>query len=137
MKAAVRYYTRSGNTQKLADAVAAVIGVRAETTDVPVTEPVDVLLLASSVYATGVDEHVKEFISTLDKAMVKRIVNLSTAALLPSTYSQVQKLLLEKGIPLDTREYHCRGQFAFMHRGKPDAEDLKRAEDFAKGIIKG
>ena len=43
MKAAVRYYTRSGNTQKLADAVAAVIGVRAETTDVPVTEPVDVL----------------------------------------------------------------------------------------------
>ena len=93
--------------------------------------------MASSVYATGVDEHVKEFISTLDKAMVKRIVNLSTAALLPSTYSQVQKLLLEKGIPLDTREYHCRGQFAFMHRGKPDAEDLKRAEDFAKGIIKG
>lgn len=33
MKIAVRYYSRSGSTKKLADAVAQAVGVTAQTTD--------------------------------------------------------------------------------------------------------
>ena len=51
MNYAVAYYTRSGNTKKVADAIAEVIGV--PTTDISkgLSADVDVLFLGSSLYA--------------------------------------------------------------------------------------
>ncbi|MBR7046062.1 MAG: flavodoxin, partial [Lachnospiraceae bacterium] len=60
----------------------------------------------------------------------------STAALVRSTYKQVGKLLKEKNIPMAEEEFYCRGSFGPMHKGKPDAEDLKRAAGFAKKIAR-
>ncbi len=133
-KIAVRYYTKTGNTQKLAEAIAEAVGVKAETVDVPVEQDVDILFLGSSVYAAGVDAHVKTFINSLD-SRVKKVVNFSTAAILSSTYSQVKKLLDEKGVPLDEREFHCKGSFNIIHKGKPDEQDIKNAREFAKSIL--
>ena len=42
MKVAIRYYTRGGNTKKLADAISKAVGVDAETTSVPLTGDVDI-----------------------------------------------------------------------------------------------
>lgn len=54
MKTAVRYFTMTGNTKKLAEAIAAALDVTAEDLSKPLTEDVDVLFLGSSVYAAGV-----------------------------------------------------------------------------------
>lgn len=135
MKTAIRYYSKTGNTKKLADAISQAAGIPAGTVEQPITEPVDVLFLGSAVYAAGVDNKVKTFISALDKDKVKKVVNFSTAALLPSTYKQVKQLLEQKGIPVDEREFHCRGSFKMLHRGRPDTEDLKRVQEFVNGII--
>ena len=45
MKAAVRYYTKTGNTKRLAEAVAKAIGAEALPISAPVTEPVAILFL--------------------------------------------------------------------------------------------
>ena len=66
MKIAIRYYSRGGNTTKLAKAISEAVGVEAFTTDVPLKEDVDILFLGSSVYAYGVDDHVKQFIDGID-----------------------------------------------------------------------
>lgn len=134
MKVAVRYYTRGGNTKKLAEAIAGAVGVEAETTAVPLTEDVDILFLGSSVYANGVDNEVKEFIRGIG-VKVGKVVNFSTAALVKSTYKQVSKLLEEKRIPLAKEEFYCKGSFAVLHRGRPNAEDCKAAADFAGKIV--
>ena len=134
MKAAIRYYSRGGNTKKLAEAIAAAIGVEAMTTDAPLTEDVDVLFLGSSVYAFGVDESVSRFIEGID-VKVGKVVNFSTAALVKSTYRQVGKLLAAKGIPFAGEEFACRGSFAMMHKGKPDADDCRAAAAFAKKML--
>ena len=134
MKIAVRYFTRGGNTKKLADAIAEAAGVKAETMSVPLSEDVDILFLGSSVYAGGVDDEVKTFIKEIN-ANVGKVVNFSTAALVRSTYKQVAKLLAEKNIPLAKEEFYCKGSFAIMHKGKPDEKDCKAAADFAKKII--
>ena len=134
MKIAVRYFTKSGNTKKLADAIAAAVGEQAQTVSVPLTEDVDILFLGSSVYAAGVDGAVKKFISGID-VKVGKVVNFSTAAILKSTYKQVAKLLAEKNITMAEEEFYCRGSFTVMHKGKPDADDCKAAADFAKKII--
>ena len=134
MKVAIRYYTRGGNTKKLADAISKAVGVDAETTSVPLTGDVDILFLGSSVYANGVDSEVKEFIKGIN-VKVGKVVNFSTAALIKSTYKQVSKLLGEKQIPLAKEEFYCRGSFAVMHKGRPNADDCNAAADFAKKIL--
>ena len=134
MRVAIRYYTRGGNTKKLADAIAEAIGVEAKTTAEPLTEDVDILFLGSSVYAYGVDDEVKKFIKGID-VRVGKVVNFSTAAIIKSTYKQVAKLLAEKNISFAKEEFACRGSFAVMHKGKPDADDCKAAADFAKKIV--
>lgn len=134
MKTAVRYYSRGGNTEKLAKAIAEAVGVEALTTEVPLSEDVDILFLGSSVYAYGVDDSVKKFIAG-NRAKIGKVVNFSTAALIRSTYKQVSRLLEEKNIPMAKEEFYCRGSFGPMHKGKPDAEDLKKAAEFAKKIV--
>lgn len=134
MNIAIRYYSRGGNTEKVAKAIGEAIGVPALTMDCPLTEDVDVLFLGSAVYAYGVDDAVKDFISGID-VKVGKVVNFSTAALIRSTYKQVGKLLAAKNIPLAKEEFYCRGAFGPMHKGKPDGEDLLKAADFAREIV--
>lgn len=134
MKTAIRYYSRGGNTKKLADAISKAIGVEAKITSEPLTEDVDILFLGSAVYAYGVDDEVKKFISGIT-VKVGKVVNFSTAALIKSTYKQIAKLLADKNIPLAKEEFACRGSFAMMHKGKTDENDCKAAAAFAKKIV--
>jgi len=134
MQIAVRYFSKTGNTKKLADAIGKVAGVKAETVEVKIDEDVDILFLGSSVYAAGIDPKIKEFIAELSPK-VKKVVNFSTAAILKSTYGQVSKLLVEREIQVDEREYHCRGSFSLLHKGHPDAKDISNIEKFTKEIL--
>ena len=134
MKVAIRYFTRGGNTKKLADAIAQAVEAKAETTAVPLTEDVDILFLGSSPYAFGLDDEVKEFIRNIG-VKVGKVVNFSTAALIKSTHGYVAKELEGKGIPLAEAEFACRGSFAVMHKGRPNGADCKAAADFAKEIV--
>ena len=135
MKAAVRYYTKTGNTRRLAEAVAEAIGVEALPLSAPIEEPVDVLFLGNSYYAFSIDPKVREFVKKLDKSKVGRIVNFGSAAMLNSTYRKVKAEADKVGIPMDEREFHCRGEFKGVHKGRPNAEDLKAAAEFAKSIV--
>ena len=134
MKIAIRYYTKSGNTKKLADAIAEVAGVPAKGVDQPLTEDVDILFLCNSVYWAGVDGKVKKFLKTPGHKIGK-LVNVSSAAMIESTYKQIKTLASEAGIPLDAREFHCRGSFAALHKGKPDQNDLENVKKFAKEVL--
>ena len=137
MKTAVRYYTKTGNTKRLAEAVAAAVGAEALPLNAPIDEPVDVLFLGNSYYAFSIDPEVREFIRKLDKSKVGRIVNFGSAAMLNSTYKKVKAEAEKAGIPMDEREFHCRGEFKGIHKGRPNAEDLAAAADFAKAVISG
>ena len=136
MKIAVRYYTKTGNTKRLADAVAKAVGAEALPISTPVTEPVDILFLGNSYYAFSIDPEVRRFIASLDKTMVGKIVNFGSAAMLNSTYKKVKAEADKVGIPVDEREFHCKGEFKGIHKGKPDEEDCKAAAQFAKNVIK-
>jgi flavodoxin len=135
MKTAVRYYTKTGNTKRLAEAVAEAVGVEALPISVPVAEPVDVLFLGNSYYAFGIDPEVKKFVSSLDKTKVGRIVNFGSAAMLNSTRKKVKAEADKVGIPTDEREFHCKGEFKGIHKGRPDETDMKAAAEFAAKII--
>ena len=113
MKVAVRYYTKTGNTKRLAEAVAEAVGTQALPISVPISEPVDILFLGNSYYA------------------------FSIAAMLNSTWKKVKAAADKVGIPMDEREFHCKGEFKGVHKGKPDETDMKAAAEFARKIIEG
>ena len=134
MKAAVRYYTKTGNTKRLAEAVAEALGVEALPVSEPVTEPVDILLLGNSYYAFTIDPEVRAFVRSLDKNLVGRIANFGTAAMMNSTWKKVKAEADKLGIPMAESEFHCKGEFRGAHKGRPNKEDLAAAAAWAKAL---
>ena len=132
MKYAVRFYTKTGNTKRLADAVAKELGVEALPITEPISEPVDILFLGNSYYAFSIDPEVRSFVASLSKDKVGKIVNFGSAALLNSTYKKVKAEADKVGIPMDEKEFHCKGEFKGLHKGKPDEDDLRAAAEFAR-----
>jgi len=131
MKYAVRYYTKTGNTKRLAQAIASTLGVEALPISEPITEPVDLLFLGNSYYAFNIDPEVKAFIASLDKSKVKKIVNFGSAAMLNSTYKKIKAQADKVGVAMCEKEFHCKGEFKGIHKGRPNAADEKAAAAFA------
>ena len=109
MKTAVRYYTKTGNTKHLAEAVADAVGTEVLPINVPVDEPVDILFLGNSYYAFSINPKVRNFIRSLDADKIGRIVNFGSAAMLNSTWKKVKEEADKTGISMDEREFHCKG----------------------------
>lgn len=135
MRIAVRYYTKTGNTKRLAESLAAAVGVQAQPISVPVDEAVDILFLGNSYYAFNIDPEVRDFVRSLDRSKVGRIVNFGSAAMLNSTWKKVKAEADRVGIPMEPREFHCRGAFKGLHKDRPNAQDLQAAADFAKTFL--
>lgn len=134
MKIAVRYYTRSGNTKKLAYEIAKAVSCEAKEVAVSLDEKVDILFLGCSYYAFDVDEAVKTFI-TENKEKIGKIVCFGTSAMMKSMKKPVSKVADAEGIPVADEEFHCRGQFGKIHKGRPNSKDLAKAADFARMIV--
>ncbi|GHU59086.1 hypothetical protein FACS1894133_5090 [Clostridia bacterium] len=132
MNIEVRYLSKSGNTEKIAKAIAATVGV----TPLPITEPLtggaDILFLGGALYGFGVADEMKSFIQTLDN--VRKVAVFSTTAVARSAYPQIRRLLTERGIVVMENEFHCRGGFKFLHKGRPNGSDLKLAREFARAV---
>ena len=131
MNIAVRYYTRSGNTKKLADAVAAATGAEAKDVSVPLAEKTDVLFLGCSYYAFDVDDAVKQFIDD-NKENIGKIVCFGTSAMMKSMKKPVLNVAAPLGVAVSDEEFHCKGTFGPLHKGRPDAKDMAAAAEFAK-----
>ncbi|WP_026507494.1 flavodoxin family protein [Butyrivibrio sp. MC2013] len=132
MTYAVRYYTKTGNTKRLAEAMARELGVEALPISEPVTEAVDILFLGNSFYAFNIDPEVKKFVGSLDKTKVGKIVNFGSAAMLNSTYNKVKAEADKVGVAMDSKEFHCKGEFKGIHKGRPNDDDIRAAVEFVK-----
>ena len=132
MKVAVRYYTKTGNTKKLAEAIAEAVGAEAFSLNTPIEEPVDILFLGNSYYAFSIDPEVRNFVRSLDSSKVARIVNFGSAAMLNSTWKKVKAWLLSVKPEKILFKFFLqrRSAVACVHQGKA-------AADFAKRIVEG
>lgn len=134
MNIAVRYFSKGGNTEKLARAIADEVGVEAKTVDVPLDKNADLLFLCNSVYYAGMNGKVKSFVND-NASHIGAIVNVSTAALIDSTYKQMQNVAKGAGVSVLPDEFHCRGSFGALHAGHPNAHDVEAAREFARGVV--
>ena len=127
---AVRYYSRSGNTKILAEAIAKVAGTEAVSVDAKntaITEPVDVLFVGGALYAYGLDKHLKNWLSELDGTKVKKAVVFSTSWISKHSVNLIRSALQAKGIDVADEKK--------KKKNKPTAEDIKAAETIVKKVI--
>ena len=130
MNVAVRYYSRSGNTKALAEAMARAAGVPAISVDAPeakLDEPVDVLFIGGALYAYGLDSHLKEYLKTLKREDARKAVIFSTSWISKHSLDLLRKGLEEAGIPVEAETFYV--------KSKPSEEQLKQAEAFAEKYL--
>lgn len=130
MTVAVRYYSRSGNTKAVAEAISKAAGVPAVSVDqngAALSEPVDVLFIGGALYAYGLDKHLKEYLKALDGSKVKKAVVFSTSWISKHSLDLIKKGLSEKGILTESETFYVKSQ--------PNEAQLKDAAAFAKKFI--
>ena len=130
MRAAVRYYSRSGNTKAVAEAIAEAAGVSAisvDASDAAITEPVDVLFIGGALYAYGLDSHLKDYLKTLKKYDAKQAVVFSTSWISKHSIDLIKKALSEAGISVVSESFYV--------KNKPNDAQLKEAADFARKYL--
>lgn len=122
MSTQVRYYSRSGHTKALAEAIARGAGCEALPVSTALTEKADVLFVGSGLYAAMLDKNLKVFLEALDPAMVGKAVLFGTSAITKRAFPLMRNILERKGIKVE--EEYCYAKSA------PSAEQLKEAEAF-------
>ena len=130
MRAAVRYYSRSGNTKAVAEAIAEAAGVSAisvDASDAAITEPVDVLFIGGALYAYGLDSHLKDYLKTLKKDDAKQAVVFSTSWISKHSIDLIKKALSEAGISVVSEFFYV--------KNKPNDAQLKATADFARKYL--
>jgi flavodoxin len=138
MRTRVVYQSTTGNTKKVAEAIAHAVGCTAEPVSAAtIIEPVDMLFLGASIHAKDVDPSVRKFIEGLDATLVKRVTVFGTGfeENKDKAVGIMKDLLARRGIAVTDKCYFCLGKFVLFNRHHPDTQDLTGAEEFARGVL--
>jgi len=133
MNAQVRYHSMTGNTKRLAEAVAAAVDAQAKPVTEDLAEKADVLFLGSSLYKGTFDPAVGEFLRR-NAERIGTVAVFGSSASGKSTLKKIKALAEPMGLFVLGREFLCYGKFLFLHKGRPNEEDLAAAAEFARDV---
>ena len=134
MKYSVIYYSKTGNTKKLADSIAGELGI--ESVNVNKAENVggdSTVFLGSGLYANKIGREMTDFISRNDFRGVKVALFGTSGEGNGREVGEMERLLKQKGAIVAGR-YFCRGKFLLFARGHPNKEEIEGAGKFARKI---
>lgn len=130
-KIEIRYFSRSGNTKKVAEAMAEQLGIKAYDITKKV-EQADILFLGAAIYWLKIDQKVKKFITELDASKVHMVIIFSTSFFTELAYPELKEKLIKKGIKVENRYFYCHGALMKYHDQRVSQESLNDAKRFAK-----
>lgn len=132
----VMYHSSTGNTKKLADAIAASFNISAEAIDESTpasTCKADLLFIGDGIYAGKPNKHTVAFIEGLDPLLVKNAAVFATYGGQDSIGRDIQQLLKNRGINVLEPAFACKGKsWWLINRKHPSAADLDNLREFVK-----
>lgn len=130
------YATKTKHSKKLALAIAEALEIKAQNIkENPVLNQVDVLFIASGIYANKAAPNLLKYLNTLDNTLVKSVVLITSSAAGNTPQNDVKNLLARKNIKV-LDEFKCYGSFLFFKRKHPNQDDINNAIECSKKIIK-
>jgi flavodoxin len=129
----VIYDSRGGNTKKVADTIAAELGVTAEAAKTASLGPPDgVLFLGSGCYGGRPGEYMAEFIEKNDFRARKVALFGTSGGGAGIEVKTMEAALKDKGADV-VGSYFCKGRaFVLLSRGHPDSAEIDAARTFAR-----
>lgn len=138
MKTAVAYYSKTGNTEKIAKAMAEAVGTHAIDVSInDLVEPVDLLFVGGAIYGGKLDDALVRFIKSLTPEKIKRVAVFSTYFMAETASDMIGKLLSEQNVLVTDERFFCKGRFLLFSRKLPGSEDIGNAKQFAVKIAGG
>ena len=135
MNIKVMYHSSTGNTEKLAYAIADALGTRAEIINEKtgvLSEVVDILFIGDGIYFGKASKEIINFINLLDPGFVKHAAVFATYGGQSKIGSYICTLLQEKGVNVIDEQFLCPGQaWFFVNKNRPNKDDLDKIRDFA------
>lgn len=132
----VLYYSRGGNTRKLAAAIAGELGIKAaEIGSMSLDPNAKVIFLGSGVYAGKPGEDLMRFVETHDFHGLKVRIFSTSWITGENAFAGVVDALRRNGATV-LQGYHCKGRAGIFNLGHPNWEELDSAKKFTKDIAK-
>jgi flavodoxin len=136
-----------GNTEKIGKAMAEVLKadvIKTEDMNVNILKDYDLIGFGSGVYGGKLHKTIVSFIENMPNTSNKKAFVFSTSSLGKTKYNNsIEEKLKEKGFSI-VGSFACKGFDTFgpfkliggLGKGRPNAEDIQNAKDFAKGLEK-
>jgi flavodoxin len=137
MKVAVVYFTKTGNSSKIANAISKELQINAE--DVksnPTLNNVDLLFIVGGIYGGASDPCMIEYVKGLNRNMVKKVALVTSCVSQKVKQKMVRDILSGNGIEVIPEEFICQGRFLFIGLGHPNNTDIENALSYVKNVIK-
>ena len=133
-------HSETGNTAKVARAIADAAGCAADRADPSAAAgaAADLVFVGGAVYAThdhGLHPALKGFLEGLDPHRVKRAAVFATGFPSSDAAARMCRLLEARGIRVEKEAFFCKGKFLLFQRGHPGKADLDAAADFARRVV--
>ncbi|KPJ82164.1 MAG: hypothetical protein AMS17_19100 [Spirochaetes bacterium DG_61] len=145
MKVLIIYHSEHhGNTEKIAKVISSALDaelIKSQNIDIDNVDQYDLIGFGSGIYHGSFHQDVHSFIDTLPEQVGKKSFVFSTTgskAYSARAHETFKSKLKEKGFEV-IGEFSCLGfdtalSSEGINKGRPNAEDLKAAKEFAKGL---
>ncbi len=135
MKVSVLYHSITGNTKKIAEAIADEVGVYAENITHDSNKfTADVLFLGDGNYVSNIHKVTKELIKSLENKNIKNIAVFGTYGGMNNAKAKMIELIKNNGLNVLDENFFCKGKaWGVLNRNK---EDIEGAKDFARHVIR-
>jgi flavodoxin len=129
----VLFYSKGGNTQKLADAITRELGVKAaDIKDATIDPAADIIFLGSGCYGSRPGDEMMKFIEKNDFTD-RKVATFGTSGGNAGMEVDLMAAALKNGGAIVLGSYHCKGRaFLLFNIGRPNQEDLEGARKFAR-----
>jgi len=141
MKTDVVFYSTTGNTRKIAEAISEEAGCKArQSQQDPEVIDADIVFVGGAVYATSdhdIHVSIKLFADRLKAADFHgRIALFATGFQKSDALGLLKRIFLDRGLSLVQESFFCKGKFLLFMSGHPDKEDISQARIFASRVMK-
>ncbi len=141
-KVYVVYASLTGNTRKVAQAIAKAVGgtlVDVRKDPLPKVEPGDVLFVGDGVYGWRPSRAMRKALASWPLPKGVKAAIFGTYGGKPAQIPVLEKILREKGAEV-VEGFSCMGRDWFVlgliGRGRPSPDDLKAAQEFARRVVR-
>ena len=136
MNMKVMYHSSTGNTKRIAEAIAETLDIKAEPIGAAaLSEAVDLLFLGDGVYFGKPNKETVRFIQQLNPAIVKNVAVFATYGGQANIGEKLKELLQSKQLHVVGEPFICKGKaWGILNRGEPNADCLSEACRYAESI---